>query len=381
METSIPRVFRFQTTVETVRAHHWRTMTDAYSGCAFNCQYCLYRGPDDYGTHVHVAHGEAIADSSLGILNVGSSTDPYQPIEAREQLTRRILEASVRARIPVFLLTRGTMIERDVDVLGELAAQGLLEICMSIITLKKDVSEKIEPRAPGPLERLATAERLTSLGLPLTFHVAPLIPGLDSEADLTDLGRRLGSISGRHIFCAMLGIQRAYWPSFQLVMKEVSPLCHNFEQFSAAYPDVINFSRTGAVICQLPQALPPLMALRTGVLQSGAVFVSENYPYLSTGALEHDIYRWKLPTVFDMAAWITAQGGPVGWEEFDGWYTPFGPSDELRQLVRGAWISGELMLGTRLAQITDNEEVRYQYMPDYLSTPAQNTLVTRRARL
>ena len=166
-------------------------MTDAYSGCAFNCQYCLYRGPDDYGTHVHVAHGEAIADSSLGILNVGSSTDPYQPIEARGATHAQDPRGHrVRARIKsAFLLTRGTMIERDVDVLGELAAQGLLEICMSIITLKKDGSEKIEPRAPGPLERLATAERLTSLGLPLTFHVAPLIPGLDSEADLTDLGR------------------------------------------------------------------------------------------------------------------------------------------------------------------------------------------------
>ena len=83
------------------------------------------------------------------------------------------------------------------------------------------------------------------------------------------------------------------------------------------------------MICQLPQALPPLMALRTRSAPIRRSFRIGEYPYLSTGALEHDIYRWKLPTVFDMAAWITAQGGPVGWEEFDGWYTPFGPSDEL----------------------------------------------------
>ena len=62
---NISRVFPFQTSVESVRAHHWRTITDAYSGCAFNCQYCLYKGPDDYGAHVRVARGEDTADAGL----------------------------------------------------------------------------------------------------------------------------------------------------------------------------------------------------------------------------------------------------------------------------------------------------------------------------
>lgn len=377
----IPRVFRFQTSVETVRAHHWRSMTDAYSGCSFNCQYCLYKGPDDYGAHVHVARGEVTADSSVGILNIGSSTDPYQPIEATERVTRRILESCVDAKVPVFLLTRGTLIKRDVDVLSDLAAQGLLEICLSIITLNQDLSDKIEPRAPAPRERLAMAEYLVEQGLPVTFHVAPLIPGLDSEADLTVLGRTLGGVSGRHVFCAVLGLQRAFWASFQQVMKEVSHLCHDYEQFIDAYPDVQNFSRTSAVTCELPQALPALTAVRAGVNESGALFISENYPYLSTGALEQGIYRWKLPTIYDMAAWAAAQNRPVGWDEFDAWYGAFGPSDELRKLVHDAWVSGELMLGTRLDRVVDEEnkdEVQYQYIPDYVSTPAHSTLVTRK---
>lgn len=377
----IPRVFRFQTSVETIRAHHWRSMTDAYSGCAFNCQYCLYKGPDDYGAHVRLARGASTADESLGILNVGSSTDPYQPIEADERLTRKILEASVETGIPVFLLTRGTMVERDTDLLSELAARGLLEICLSVITLNKDVSDKIEPRAPAPIDRLTTAERLRELGLPVTFHVAPLIPGLDSERDLTVLGRKLASISGRHVFCAMLGLQRAFWPSFQRTMKEAGPACYNVDIFSDAYPEVADFSRTGAVTCELPKALPSLMALRTGVCESGATFVSENFPYLSTGALDGGIYRWKLPTVYDMAAWVTTQDKPVRWDEFYSWYSTFRPSGELKQLVRDGWDSGELMLGTRLTKINEHDETCYQYTSNYVSTPAQSTLVTRRGAL
>jgi DNA repair photolyase len=374
------RVFPFQTSVETVRAHHWRNVTDAYSGCAFNCQYCLYKGPGDYGEHVSVARGEDTADPALGILNIGSTTDPYQPIEATQRLTRRTLEAAASAGLPVFLLTRGTLVERDADVLGELARRGLLEVCVSIITLSDVISAKIEPRAPTPRERLATASRLAELGIPVTFHVAPLIPGLNSEAHLTALGRTLGAISGRHIFCAVLGIQRAFWASFQRAMKSLGPECHDLEKFWSAYPDTINFSRTAAVTCELPQALTSLMALRSGVLESGAIFVSENFPYLSSGALTQGIYHWKLPTVYDMSEWIAARNHPVTWSEFEVWYSTFRPSSNLQQLVRDTWHSGELTLGTHLARISRGDEVEYQFIPEFLAAPAQTTVVTRRGR-
>jgi DNA repair photolyase len=377
--TAIPKVFPFQTSVETVRAHHWRYFTDAYTGCAFNCQYCLYKGPDDYGSHVRVSRGAAVADASLGILDIGSSTDPYQPIEVEECRTRGILEAAVGTRTPVFLLTRGTLVARDIDVLQELAAYGLIEVCMSIITLNQNIASKIEPRAPSPRERLATAERLAGLGLPVTFHVAPLIPGLDSAASLTALGRALGSVSGRHVFSAMLGAQRAFWPSFYQVMGGTAAFCHDFKEFVAAYPQEMDFSRESAATCELPEALPALMALRAGVQTAGATFVSENYPYLSTGALDGGIYRWKLPTAYDIAAWITAQGKPVGWADIDSWYAGFTPASVLVDLVRATWDSGELLLGTRLARTVDDEGVvRYHYTPEYVSAPARRTLVTRR---
>lgn len=377
--TSIPRAFPFQTSIETVRAHHWRFFSDAYSGCAFNCQYCLYKGPDDYGSHVRVTKGSATADPSLGILDIGTSTDPYQPIEEEQRRTRRILESAVAERIPVFLLTRGTLVARDVDVLQELATHGLVEVCMSIITLNEDLAAKIEPRAPGPRERLATAQRLVGLGLPITFHVAPLIPGMDSPADVASLGRALASVSGRHVFSAMLGAQRAFWPSFHEVMRQSAALCHDWDEFESAYPLGMDFSRDSATTCEPNEALPSLTALRAGVLEGGATFVSENYPYLTTGPLEGGIYRWKLPTVYDMAAWVATAEGMVSWEEMANWYSAFAPSDDLVALVRSGWDSGELFLGTRLVRtIADGGAVQYQHAPEELSTQARRTLVTRR---
>lgn len=194
----IPRVFDFQTSVETLRAHHWRSFIDAYSGCAFNCQYCLYKGPDDYGRHVKPTVGTAAADASLGILDIGTSTDPYQPIENGQLKTRSILEAALELKIPIFLLTRGTLVVRDEDVLQDLAREGLVEVCFSVITLNERLASKLEVRAPSPRSRLAAAAHLVDRSIPVTFHVAPVIPGLNSPAEMNQLGYELGSISGRH---------------------------------------------------------------------------------------------------------------------------------------------------------------------------------------
>ena len=198
------------------------------------------------------------------------------------------------------------------------------------------------------------------------------------------MGRTLGAISGQHVFGAVLGIQRAFWHSFQLTMKEAAPLCHDFEQFTAAYPSAIDMSRSGAVNCGLPQALPSLTALRSGVLEAGATFVSENFPYLTTGTLAQGIYRWKLPTVYDMSVWIAERDGPVTWAEFDEWYSAFTPADELRRLVHDAWDSGELALGTHLMKTSEADDVKpirpricVFCSPDDLGDEARKTSMTR----
>lgn len=369
----LPSAFEFQNSVETVRAHHWRSYTDTYKGCEFECQYCLYKGPNEYGRHVRPVEGSVPARSDLGILDIGTTTDPYQPMEEERKLTRSILEAAVATEIPLFVLTRGTLVLRDMDVLRDLAAAGLVEVCVSIITLNEEIAARIEPGAPPLRERLRVAEQLAANDIPVAFHVAPLIPGLDTPENLAVLGKRLAETCGSHVFSAMLGARKPYWAVFYQGMDEIADQCGSFETFEAAYPRDFEFSKDAADTCDFDHALPALTPLRDGVTAGGATYVSENYPFLTTGPLEGGIYRWKLPTVYDMARWIEDQTKAVEWPEFLQWYRGFQPSDTLVRIVRDHWVKGDLFLGTRLARQGDG------YVPcEELLLPASHTLVAKR---
>lgn len=369
----LPSAYEFQTSVETIRAHHWRSYTDTYKGCEFECQYCLYKGPGEYGRHVRPVEGSIPARRDLGIVDIGTTTDPYQPLEADQKLTRSILEAALGTEIPLFLLTRGNLVLRDVDMLQDLSAAGLIEVCISIITLNENITGRIEPNAPSPRERLRVAEELASHDIPVAFHVAPLIPGLDTPEDLSAMGKRLAEACGSHVFSAMLGARKPYWASFYSGMDAIADHCGSFATFERAYPREFDFSRGAADTCAFEYALPALTPLRDGVTEGGGVYVSENYPFLTTGALEGGIYRWKLPTVYDMASWIESREALTTWDEFTGWYREFEPSDRLVELVRGLWDSGELFYGTRLAR-RDGGYVG----SDELILPARHTLVAQR---
>lgn len=369
----LPSAFEFQTSAETIRAHHWRSYTDTYKGCEFECQYCLYKGPGEYGRHVRPVEASIPARADLGIVDIGTTTDPYQPMEAEQELTRSILQAAAATGLPLFVLTRGTLALRDIDVLRELSSAGLVEVCISIITLNEEITKKLEPGAPRPSERLRVAEQLAASDIPVAFHVAPLIPGLDTPEDLAVLGKRLAETCGSHVFSAMLGARKPYWTPFYQGITAVADHCGSFEVFQEAYPRDFDFSREAAGTCDFEHALPALTPLRDGVTEGGATYVSENYPFLTTGPLEGGIYRWKLPTVYDMATWVEARSTVVGWTEFLAWYDGFKPSDRLVELVRSLWDSGELFLGTYLAKQDDGYVATKE-----LLLPAQETLVAKR---
>ena len=369
----LPSAFEFQTSVETIRAHHWRSYTDTYKGCEFECQYCLYKGPGEYGRHVRPVEGSIPARRDLGIVDIGTTTDPYQPIEADQKLTRSILQAAVATEIPLFVLTRGNLVLRDIDVLSDLASAGLVEVCISIITLNEKIAARIEPGAPRPAERLRVAEELVKNDIPVAFHVAPLIPGLDTPENLAAMGKRLAETCGSHIFSAMLGARKPYWAPFYQGMDAIADECGSFETFQQAYPRDFDFGRGAADTCDFEHALPALTPLRDGATAGGATYVSENYPFLTTGPLEKGIYRWKLPTVYDMASWIQQRQAVTAWPDFLDWYQGFRPSDRLVDLVRSLWDSGELFLGTYLAK----QDGGYA-SSDQLLLPAQHTLVAKR---
>jgi len=124
-----------------------------------------------------------------GRVHLGSNTDPYQPAERTLRLTRRILEVFARFRHPVSLITKSALVLRDVDILQEMARQGLVKVYVSVTTLDRSLARAMEPRAATPERRLNAIEGLAAAGVPVGVGAAPIIPGLNDHELETVLQR------------------------------------------------------------------------------------------------------------------------------------------------------------------------------------------------
>jgi DNA repair photolyase len=166
-----------------------------YRGCEHGCIYCYARPSHaflnmspglDFETRLIARPGIAKLLSAelckarykVAPIAIGTNTDPYQPIEAEFGVTREILEVLRDFRHPVQVTTRGTLIERDLDILGEMAAMGLAQVSISVTTLDAGLARKMEPRAPSPLRRIAMIRALAGAGVPVRVQVSPVIPAL-----------------------------------------------------------------------------------------------------------------------------------------------------------------------------------------------------------
>ena len=109
------------------------------------------------------------------------NTDAYQPVEREKRLTRSLLEVLSAHRHPLSLLTKSALIQRDIDLIAPMAEAGLARVGISLTTLDRTLSRKMEPRAATPQRRLATIRALSDAGIEVTVMTAPIIPGLNDH--------------------------------------------------------------------------------------------------------------------------------------------------------------------------------------------------------
>jgi DNA repair photolyase len=128
-------------------------------------------------------------------------TDVYQPAERRFRLTRGCLEVAAEARQPMSLITKNALVLRDLDLLRDLAAEGLVHITLSVTTLDAALARSMEPRTSAPAARLRAVRALADAGVPVRVLVAPLIPGLnDSEVPaVLEAARRAGARAAGYV--------------------------------------------------------------------------------------------------------------------------------------------------------------------------------------
>jgi DNA repair photolyase len=169
-----------------------------YRGCEHGCIYCYARASHEYlgfsagldfESKIMVKlQAPELLEHVLSKKNwkpqavaLSGNTDCYQPVERTLLLTRQCLEVFLRFRNPVTIVTKNSLIERDLDILAELARHRLVHIALSITTLDPDLARRMEPRTSTPAKRLGTLRRLADAGVPVGVLVSPLIPGLTDE--------------------------------------------------------------------------------------------------------------------------------------------------------------------------------------------------------
>lgn len=183
-----------------------------YRGCEHGCAYCYARA-----THAHLGLSPGLDFESRLVMRpqapavlarelrargydprpmaIGTATDPYQPAEQAQRITRGVLEVLREFSHPATITTRGALIARDLDILAPMAARGLMRVGISIATLDPDLSRRLEPRAPAPARRLEAIAALAAAGVPVQVMIAPVIPALtDHELEaILAAGARAGA--------------------------------------------------------------------------------------------------------------------------------------------------------------------------------------------
>ncbi|HMG80716.1 MAG TPA: PA0069 family radical SAM protein [Xanthobacteraceae bacterium] len=169
-----------------------------YRGCEHGCVYCFARPTHAYlglspgldfesklfmkPNAPELLERELSAPSYVPkIIAIGTNTDPYQPIERRYKIMRRILEVLDSAGHPVGIVTKSALVLRDLDILARMAKRNLVKVALSVTTLDAKLARTMEPRAATPPRRLDTLRQLVKAGVPATVMVAPVIPALNDD--------------------------------------------------------------------------------------------------------------------------------------------------------------------------------------------------------
>jgi len=167
-----------------------------YQGCEHGCAYCYARPTHEYwGYSAGLDFEQVILVKRNAAellrkalrhprwdaepITISGATDPYQPIERKEGLTRAVLEVALEFKQPVALITKNALILRDLDLLSELAFQGLAHAAVSLTTLDEGLRRAMEPRTSTGAQRLRAISELRAAGVPVMAMIAPIIPALN----------------------------------------------------------------------------------------------------------------------------------------------------------------------------------------------------------
>jgi len=211
-----------------------------YQGCEHGCIYCFARPAHAYlnlspglDFETRIFHKPMLASllraeiSSPAyvckVIHVGGNTDPYQPAERTLRSTRAVLELLLERRHPLTVITKSTLILRDLDLLGALAERRLVKVFVSLTSLDDSLKRTLEPRAASPLARLRVMRELAAAGVPVGAMLAPVIPAL-TDHEIERMLEAVAEAGVRRAAYLMLRLPFEVAGLFEAWLREHQPL-------------------------------------------------------------------------------------------------------------------------------------------------------------
>ena len=212
-----------------------------YVGCAHGCVYCYARFMKRYSGHERDRWGEFVdikinaptvlaketRKARLGPILISSVTDAYQPLERKYEVTRKILEVLTRRKFPVIILTKSSLVTRDIDLLKKLEH---CEVGFTIVTLNDSIRKIFEPKASPIKERLEALWELRQENIPTYGFIGPILPHLSDET-IEDLIVKLKEIGCSSIMVDRLNIKYGNWRSIkETLLRNYPALLKKYEE-------------------------------------------------------------------------------------------------------------------------------------------------------
>ena len=231
--------------INRVKGMPFKWSLNPYKGCVHSCHYCYARryhsfldldASTDFSSIIFakknlptVLRQELRRTRWVGEeVAIGTATDPYQPIEGRFRLTRGCLEAFADHNNPISLVTKGTLVVRDIDVLADLAERAGATVCFSITTLSRRLWRQLEPGTPPPEKRLWAMQQLVEAGVRAGVLLAPVIPGLTDDLEgLETVVRAAAEHKAQFLGTRILYLQPGTREHFLSFLKSDYPALHS----------------------------------------------------------------------------------------------------------------------------------------------------------
>ena len=223
-----------------------------YQGCEHGCSYCYARPTHEYWGYNAGLDFESVIlvkknapdllrkelkkkTWKVGPVMLSGNTDCYQPAERRFKITRAMLKIFNSFHHPVSIITKGSLICRDIDILTDLASRNLTSIGLSITSVSDDIRKKLEPRGSSIKSRFQTLEKLAKAGIPTNVMIGPVIPSINDH-EIHDIIKRSADMGAHDIIYIVIRLndivgsvfgewlQKAYPDRFSRIINQIKSM-------------------------------------------------------------------------------------------------------------------------------------------------------------